>query len=446
MSFVGRTLEHFAGWPAAEERARAVFRQLLFVAIILAVWISTRPFNTLSRDAPAPMGGDVVNQLTFSALAALAVCGLFMANRRALLPLLQPSYVLLIAWMIFATLNSTSPATSQRALAFTMIIMFLAASLFVLPQRFRDFENLLLGSIAIILGLSYFGVVGLPDLAIHTDFDPFEPEHAGSWKGHFDHKNIAGAMMSIVAITGIYALRRKRLLLGAALLAGGVAFLYFTKSKTSLALLPMTIACCLIVERIPWLAARLVVCLAPVSALLAITLGSAMFPEIAEINKAVMRDPTFTGRYDIWRYGFEMLAYRPWLGYGFEAFWQTPTTLQGESKLELAWEAEQIVHGHSGYLDVALTQGIVGLAIVVIVFLLKPVADYHRASQRAENRHVATMFLMMWMFISLGMCLEVYYFRRADPVWFALLIAVFGLRFTAVYRIDLSPSPTAPSS
>jgi hypothetical protein len=33
--------------------------------------------------------------------------------------------------------------------------------------------------------------------------------------------------------------------------------------------------------------------------------------------------------------------------------------------------------------------------------------------------------------VALGMCLESYLFRRSDPVWFSLLVAVFGLRFLA---------------
>jgi O-antigen ligase len=445
MSFIGDSLSRYASSHEVEARARGIYRQVLFVAIVLAVWVSTKPFFSGAREAGAP-SGDLANQLTFSGLAVLGFAGLLMADRRAFLPLLQPSYVLLIVSMVLSTLSSTYPDVSQRAFAFTLIVMFLAATLFTLPERFSDFERLFLGSALGILGLSYFGIVALPDQAMHTDFDPFEPEHAGSWKGHFDHKNIAGAMMAMLAVIGVYALRRKKWLIGGLLFVGGFAFLYFTKSKTSLGLLPLTIICCLLAERIPWLVVRLGLCLAPIALLLLLTLGGALIPEINGFNKAIMRDPTFTGRYDIWRYGFEMLVQRPWFGYGFEAFWQTPTTLQGESKLELAWEAQMIVHGHSGYLDVALTQGVVGLAVVLLVFVVKPVVDYHRATAFAENRQVATMFLMMWMFVSLGMCLEVYYFRRADPVWFALLIAVLGLRFTAAFRIDRSPSQAGPSS
>lgn len=461
MSLISRGIEQMASSREAEERLRDWYRQGVFLAILLAVWISTKPFYSAPGDGAAP-AGDIVNQLTFSGLAVLAFLGLLMAHRTALAPLVQPSYVMMVLWMAVTTVLSTEPPVSQRAFAFTLIVMFLAATVYALPRRFSDFQRLLFVAAAIVLGLSYAGVILLPELGKHTDFDPFEPEHAGSWKGHFDHKNIAGAMMAVVAIIGIYALRLKKRALGLALLMGGIVFLYFTKSKTSLGLFPVVVVCCLLAERLPSLTVRLVLCLGPVIALLTLTLGSAIFQMLSvalgpstlgefassmvALNRAIVSDPTFTGRVDIWRYGIEMMLHRPLTGYGFEAFWQTSTTLQGESRQELSWAVEKIIHGHNGYLDVALTQGVVGLLIVVAVFLVKPVVDYHRAVQAPENRVLATMLLMMWLFISLGQCLEVYYFRRADPVWFALLLAVLGLRFTAAFRIDRSPSQAAPSS
>jgi O-antigen ligase len=445
MSLIGRELERLAASPVAEERAREFFRKGLFVAILLTVWISTKPFYTTSAES-GPPASDIVNQVTFSGLGALCLSALLFVDRRALAPLLQPSYALMFAWLVVVTVTSTQPDISQRAFAFTTVVMFLAAMLFALPQRFLDFENLLLGSALAIMGLAYASIVIVPDLAMHTDFDPFEPEHAGSWKGHFNHKNLAGAMMGVFAAIGIYAWRVGRLRIGLALLVGGVAFLYFTKSKTSLGLFPLVVMACLLAEHLGSRTLRFAVLLGPIVLMMVLTLGGVLAEPIAAFNKLVMKDPSFTGRFDIWRYGFEKLAERPIGGYGFEGFWQTSTTLQGESKLELAWSVEKIIHGHSGYLDVALTQGLIGLTLTAFVFLVKPVVDYNRATGSGDNRALATMFLMIWMFISLGQCLEVYYFRRADPVWFALLVAVFGLRFTAALRIDRSPSPAAPSS
>jgi O-antigen ligase len=441
MSFIRREFDAWATVPENEIRTRGLFRQVVFVAIVLAVWISTRPFYTAPSDGSVP-AADPLNQVTFSGLAVLAVLGAWFADHRALKPVLQPSYLLLVLWMGASVFLSTQFAISFRAFAFTAIVMLLAASLFVLPQRFLQFQNLFLGCALVTMGLAYFGVIAMPDLGRHTDFDPFEPEHAGSWKGHFDHKNIAGAAMASFAIMGLYALRIGWKWTGAVLLVGGVVFLYFTKSKTALGLLPLAMILGIMAERIPWLIIRAGLILGPVALLLVLTLGGALIPELGEFYKLWMRDPTFTGRFDIWRYGFEMLAYRPWTGYGFEGFWQTSTTLQGESRLELAWEVEKIIHGHNSYLDVALTMGLPGLALTMYVFLVKPLLDYHNGQPDAETRKLATMFLMMLLFFSLGMCLETFYFRRADPVWFTLLVAVLGLRFTAVYPVGSeAPSP-----
>lgn len=445
MSLIRQEFESWAAGPDNERHVRDVFRQVVFVAILLAVWISTRPFWTAPSDGTVP-AADLLNQLTFSGLAVAAMLGAWFADHRAMRPLLQPSYVVLFLWLSASVMQSTQLAISFRAFAFTGVIMVLAASLFVLPLRFSQFQNLLLGCALAVMGMAYFGVIALPDLGKHTDFDPFEPEHAGSWKGHYDHKNIAGAAMATFAIMGLYALRIGRRWIGVALLVGGVVFLYFTKSKTALGLLPLAMLLGYLAERIPSLGMRLILCLGPVVLLLILTLGGALVPEIAEFNKLVMKDPTFTGRFDIWRYGFEKLAEHPWTGYGFEGFWQTSTTLQGESRLELAWAVEKIIHGHNSYLDVALTTGIPGLLLVFYIFLLKPVIDYHMCKPTENNRKLATMFLSILIFISLGMCLETYYFRRADPVWFTLLIAVLGLRFTAAYRFAESPSPVVRAS
>ncbi len=445
MSLIRQEFDSWAAVPENERRARDVYRQVVFVAILIAVWVSTRPFWTAPTDGTVP-AADLLNQLTFSGLALAAILGVWFADHRALRPVLQPSYAVLFLWLGASVLLSTQLAISFRAFAFTGIVIVLAASLFVLPQRFSQFQTLLLGSALFIMGLAYFGVIALPDLGKHTDFDPFEPEHAGSWKGHYDHKNIAGAAMASFAIMGLYALRIGKRWTGIILLVGGVIFLYFTKSKTALALLPFAILLGYLAERIPSLAMRLVLCLGPVLLLLFLTLGGALVPEIAAFNKLVMKDPSFTGRFDIWRYGFEKLAERPWTGYGFEGFWQTSTTLEGESRLELDWAVEKIIHGHNSYLDIALTTGIPGLCLVMYVFLLKPVIDYHNCQSNEDNRRLATMFLTILVFISLGMCLETYYFRRADPVWFTLLIAVLGLRFTAAYRFAEAPSPAAPAS
>jgi O-antigen ligase len=440
MSNLETTLDDLRHHGSAEETLRASLRLIAAFLILATVLVSTRPFPAGPVEG-AGTGGDLLNQLTFSGLAVISGLMLFFVPRQALRPLVQPGMILLIAWITLSVLRSDYSGVSFRAFAFNIIIMFLAAMVFVLPERLSQFQKLLLATVAMTLALSYLGVIALPGLAKHTDFDPFEPEHAGSWKGHFTHKNITGAVMACYAIIAIYAMRIGYRRLGLLVFVASVVFLVFTKSKTSLGLLPVALILAFMAEKIRWLPMRLALTVVPVAALVALTLGSAIIPDIASMNKSMLKDPGFTGRYDIWRYGFEKWSERLWSGYGFEAFWQTDTTLQGESKLELAWAVEKIIHGHNSYLDIGLTMGVIGLVLVSYVFVLKPVLDFHACADDIDTRRLTSMFLGMWIFISLDMNLETYYFRRSDPVWFLLLLAVFGLRFTATFPVQREPAP-----
>lgn len=427
-------LQSWAQTPAAQANP-ARWREVLFVTILLVCWITTKPFGAFQSGDPSAGAPDLVNQLIFAGLALAALTALWFTDWRMLRPLAQPSYALLMVWLIFSGFVSAEPADSLRALAFTLIAMLLAVTLYVLPDNVARFRALLVLGAATALAVAWIGVFTIAE-AVHADYDPFEPEHAGSWRGQLTHKNIAGAMMGVLAIIGIYALRSGQRLIGIALLFGAVVFLWFTRSKTSFGLLPFAIMVGFLVEwlRNPILRAGLLI--GPIASLNLLTLGSTLDPTIRAFNQAFIKDPSFTGRFDIWRFAFERLVERPWTGFGFEGFWLSDLVKNAESRLELAWQPQNIVHGHNAYLDVALTLGIPGLIITVWVFIFRPVIDFHRCRDLgAEVRPLAGMCIMLWLFISLGMCLEVFYFRRADPIWFALLIAVLGLRFLSTMPV-----------
>jgi O-antigen ligase len=403
------------------------------VAIItlLAIWLTTRPFIQFDTSTGAPPANNLINQITFAGLGVLGAVTIATLKRYALAPLLRPSYVLLLLWLMISVLDSTNPGISLRAFQFTAIVIFLAAATLVLVPNERQFANLLAIGAGLSLALAYFGVFFIPEIAIHSTADLFESENIGSWRGHLDHKNIAGALMGIFLFVGIYLMRRNRQLTGLAIVLASFVFLYFTKSKTSLAFAPLVVGLAFLIEAVRPLIFRLILALVPIIIAILGTFGSVVFEFVNNVLQTVSPGNTFTGRIDIWRYGIEQLAERPWTGYGFESFWQTSTTLYGETKLALTWDASKIVHGHNSYLDVTLTLGIPGLLLVLYVFVLRPILDYQSASADDRQKPLAHLFLMIWLFVSLSTTLESYYFRRSDPVWFSLLLAVFGMRFLA---------------
>lgn len=85
-----------------------------------------------------------------------------------------------------------------------------------------------------------------------------------------------------------------------------------------------------------------------------------------EILQFLGKDPTLSGRTIIWNAVLGSVLKRPMLGWGYNAFWQGFT---GESGLVLLQVHFPIAQSQDGVLDVLLSLGGVGLALVMATFL-----------------------------------------------------------------------------
>ena len=94
-----------------------------------------------------------------------------------------------------------------------------------------------------------------------------------------------------------------------------------------------------------------------------------------------------------------------------------------------------IVHGHNGYLDIAVIMGIPAAIAALLAFVVAPLVDFMRVGTRRENVLLADLFLMFLLFTSLNSFLESFFFRRVDPVWVFFLIGAFGLRLVARFPV-----------
>jgi len=85
------------------------------------------------------------------------------------------------------------------------------------------------------------------------------------------------------------------------------------------------------------------------------------------------KDPTLSGRTFIWEAVLEKIADRPWLGYGYNAFWQEA----GEA--DYVWRVIRfkVYQAHNGFLNVGVELGWLGLAF----FVLSVVFAFIRAIQ-----------------------------------------------------------------
>jgi O-antigen ligase len=414
--------------------ADTIVRTTLFLAVFLLMWISVHPFSSLA-EAPAltSEGGDRLNQIAFAGLFSIFAAWVYFVHPFGLKPLFRPALIAMLAWFALSIVLSWDPSLSLRRFAFAIVMLGLASITLLLPKNLRHFCDLMAAVTVIVLSLCYFGVIFIPENAIHQLTDYLEPEHAGSWRGIFPHKNQAGAMMVVFALVGLFVARVRSRGLGALIVVSSLLFLAFTRSKTPIGLLPIALIVSSIVihTRRPMLGVT--VAIATLIMLNALTVGSVFVDPIRDFLDLVIADSSFTGRTDIWKFAIGELMNRPITGFGFGAFWGTEQVVFGLSE-SMTW-ATSATDAHNGYLNVALTTGVPGLLLAATWIAVLPVMDYYRHGDDEGSRQMAILFVRIAVFGIYMSVFEGTLFQQAGEFWFILTVAIFGLRYLSLARV-----------
>ncbi len=396
------------------------------------VLISFRPFSTNTQTEQAvSAGGDIVNQLGFGIIGTICVYLLLRWRFPGSL-----SSALIISWcltgfvLVMAIFTADFPPRAARAMAFSAIVILAAFTAMSLLRSKSDLVQALTGMVCLVLGYCYLAVFFFPDQGVHGG-DGFEPEHYGLWRGVFDHKNVASYVMGGIVIISLFLARNGRPFLGLVVATLSFYFVINAGSKTVLGILPATIIVAATAQWITWPLLRVLVLCVPVIALSTATLGAVIYEPILEELRRYVPGLTYTGRTDLWIFGLEHLMKSPWAGYGFESFWATPRVSGLEQPIELSWDVRGIVHGHNSWLDAMIAFGIPGAIIILFAIVFVPLRDYLRIPQTGNSGRIAGLFISLWLLCALAANLESFFFRRADPVWFLMLISIIGLRVTA---------------
>ncbi len=426
--------------PQASSTKQTSRNHLAAAAIATIVLVSFRPFSSGGPAVPGQSsGGDMVNQLGFGLMGMACIWLLAkavpVASRRAAL---NVGWIIALPVLALSVYSADSPNSALRAMVFSLIVAMAAFTAIALPRTKDEMVTMLATAIGTALGFCYIAVFFVPEQGVHQA-SGFEAFHAGLWRGVYDHKNGASYVMGGFAMVGWFVWRNGRPKAGAAIAIGAVVFLVFSGSKTALGAFPAAFMTAVIAGWVTWRPVRGFIVLLPVLALLGATLGAVLYPPILEALRDVVPDLSYTGRTDLWIFGLEYLKPVPWFGYGYESFWNTGRVAGLEQPIELSWDVRGIVHGHSSWLDAAISFGVPGAIVLAIPLVLLPVRDYLVIPREGLPGRLAGLYIGIWILCALGASLESFFFRRSDPVWFLMLIAIAGLRVTA-HRTALARS------
>ncbi len=399
------------------------------VVALLVVWTQAEPFRSLQGFASLddPTRGSASRKLIILTLvAASGALVLMRGHALRTLRIASPALVLVLVWFGLSALASENAGLAINRLALAGFTLLIAGFLPLLFRRLDLFIAVLGVSASIAVVVSYLGILFAPDLSIHTLKDVYGHDLEGSWRGVFAHKNELGAMAIHFAFIGLLLARTGRPSWGIALAASAIVLLVMSNGKTAMILILPTVLVGLVVAVFHMRIVSAILSAGLIGGLLLMTLGSIVFDPIKDLLAAILSDPTFTGRTDIWELG--MLGARDalWLGYGYATFWDS-----GQAMALVENRPVIVFDAHNGYVETVLSGGVIGLFLVMLWAGFEP----WRAIERIKRRPITSVertFLVyatqVWMFTLLVSALESVLFNRGQSVWFMGVLVMMCLR------------------
>lgn len=323
---------------------------------------------------------------------------------------------------------SDAPAvTVEKALglALTTALGVYLASRYTL----RDLLDLLAWALVAALAASLVASLFLPSYGLDHLRDD-------AWRGVFATKNGLGRVAALAALLWLLRARTHPV---AALVVVPPALFLLLESRSKTAFLVFVVLA-LFLALTPLLRAHSTIAVPT----LAVTAGAAGLGLLwlAGNGEAALAaidiDPTLTGRREIWDAVWGVASERPWLGWGYGAFWSSP-----DNALAAVPLIADTPHAHNGFLDVWLDVGLVG----VLLLSLSLAVNFVRAfvAMRAERGGAAMWPLLFLLFFVLANLSESSVLARNSLFWIVYVAVSARLAVLAARRAPSAAVQAAPA-
>jgi exopolysaccharide production protein ExoQ len=336
-----------------------IIEKIFTVAMLFYTTGALLPFLTARLSGYSGLGPNAVVFAIQGVFYTVAFCFIAVRWRSVIQGAWNAKWILALLMVAFAsTAWSQDPLfTLRRAavLCATTAFGVYFATRFDVSEQLR----LLAWTCGLVVCASFLCAIFLPQYGIDHTF------HYGDWQGAFYQKNMLARAMVLATLVFLTARFRSGNSLRWIGIAGSLSLLILSRSVTGIIVFAVILA--------SWPLYRLFrtkyTFAVPVTAAIFTVLaaGTALayeaLPTLLEITN---RDPGLTGRTDLWNAVWVSISNRPWLGYGFDAFWRG---MQGESANVLLAVGWGPVYAHNGFLDLVLGLGFLGLAVFAFGYL-----------------------------------------------------------------------------
>jgi O-antigen ligase len=326
------------------------------------------PFKEDVGEAEDLTTSNPIRQIIFSSIYLLAFISLVPSFEKLFKILKEEKFLLtFLIWALISMFWSNYPdVTFKRWMQIFGAYIVISSAMIYLKnpdELLKIFKWVLYFYII----LSFFSVFTIPGATMS-----YQGELV--WRGLAPHKNQLGQIALVSALMWIFSLTQKKskyVQIDLLMLLISIILLLGSKSTTSLLVLFFLIVTILLSNTIKRLnitgITKWFVTILLFTFFAVLVSSLILFPEIIDQFFSVTgKDPTFTGRTDLWVDVLDYVSNQIIYGVGYGAFW-----VIGSSQMNLIyaiyiWLPQQ---SHNGYIDVIIETGLIGLFLLVGMIL-----------------------------------------------------------------------------
>lgn len=415
--------------PRAISAYSPVTRVEFVLLILILLVFSEGLLPRLVSDEEAVDGSPFLRFLWLPIYAAAFAGVLWKAKDVARVCFRLPFLMALLAICTLSFLWSIDPGLSARR-SFAILMTTLAGLYIGTRYSWQTMLRAFAVTWLLVAAISFLTAILVPS------FGQMQDVHIGAWQGLYFEKNQLGGHMARAAIfAGFLAImdgKYRWLWVGTMVLS--VALVLLSTSKSSL--LGLLVGLGILAAGI-WMkqGVRLGLLTLWVGVVAALMVSAVFLLAPDLVFQLLGRDATLTGRTDIWIALSENIEQRPWLGYGYGAFW-APESLPGNWLREaLQWDAPT---AHNGWLEVTIALGFVGLFFLTLDFLMTT----SRAILAAINTWTglfALAFIAQFFLFSLS---ESASLQQNSIVWLIYVALAAKLTMRPKQLVPVTPVPS----
>ncbi|MBW4506573.1 MAG: O-antigen ligase family protein [Scytonematopsis contorta HA4267-MV1] len=388
-----------------------------WAVILLLVTAGALKITPPQEISPNPIGGASV-ELYLNILSYIILFCLMLSHWKGFLFVgtRSKSQLILFTIVLFSVFWSVDVGSTLIYLR-GLIRIYLVAIYLAMRYTLREQMRLAAWALGIATVLSMIVPLTIPGFGIHT-----APELKGMWTGIYGHKNQLGYMMAwsagLFLHLGLSANRYRWLMW--VLLGISVQLILLSRSTTSLMIL-CTMGCLLPIYNFVKKTNYKLQIILITFALMILIGGAILVVSNAEtIIGASGKDMTFNGRTDLWEYVNIAISEKPWLGYGYYAFWDSIFAIKVRSLYTWASNA------HNGFLELLLDLGWVGFScflVGLVRFFVMAINRIVTVAKRTEDYWPMQMLVII-------LILNFSEARLLNPSWNWLMYLTTALSLT----------------